>query len=166
MKMRLFVVLIAVGVCTMVQSMAEENGATAERAPVTPATRDNYTIQLQGGYMESAPLNLIMTGSGPKFTIALVNPTVNFSAELKAGTGTVDIKFDFSSDILIKNGVSRVFVAPDKQGHEVSNVEVRRYGVVGSAVLEDGKPLAIVTLNQKKLELTVTKCKATTLGGK
>ena len=45
-----------------------------------------------------------------------------------------------------------------KLRRDFANVEMRRSGISGSAVLENGKPLAIVTLNQKKLELTVTKC--------
>jgi len=47
----------------------------------------------------------------------------------------------------LDNGVERV----------VPSFEFRQYGVTGSAVLSLGKPLTIVSVNQNKLELTVTK---------
>jgi len=48
---------------------------------------------------------------------------------------------------MTSNGVERL----------VPSFELRQSGVTGSAVLSLGKPLAIVSVNQNKLELTVTK---------
>jgi len=50
-------------------------------------------------------------------------------------------------------------VGGDREGFckSLPSFELRQSGVTGSAVLSLGKPLAIVSVNQNKLELTVTK---------
>ncbi|MEI6167794.1 MAG: hypothetical protein WCS52_11415 [bacterium] len=160
-KVRLMMVFVAVGVCVAVQCMALDKVQGADKIPAVQGMNENYTIQLQGNYLDCAPLALILTGSGPEFSISLPEPRVTFSATLKSSAGSVEISYRLSFDVLATNGVMRVGLAgPHQQEQEVASVEFRRSEVKGSALVEDGKPVAIVTMNQRKLELTVAKSKA------
>jgi hypothetical protein len=48
---------------------------------------------------------------------------------------------------------------PEKPFEQRSMYDQRSSGLTSSAVLEYGKPLTVASLNQRKLELTVTKGK-------
>lgn len=159
MNVRLMTVLTAVGVCVTMQSIGQDKGQAVERTPAVQEVHDNYTIQLRGGYLESAPVDLMLTGSGPDFRIDLCEPRLEFHATIEPCGDSVDVRYGLSMSLLITNGFIMARGGPSNQVHQVPNVESRRSSVSGSAVIEDGKPLAIVTLNQKKLELTVTKSK-------
>ena len=149
--------VMAVVACLALFSVAAEKADVAEK-PV--AASENYTIKVQGGYADCAPLNLTLTGSGPEFRIDLGNPRVSFRARLTPNTDAASIQYELNFQFMVTNGFTRVKTSDTEKSTEpLASVEMRSSGATGSAVLEYGRPLAIVTLNEKRLELTVTRSK-------
>lgn len=136
-------------------------GDEVVRAPSRPPEEtsfdDNYTVKLQGKYADSAPVDLVLTGSGSRFSINIAEQDLSFSGTLKPDNGRVRIEYKFSVNALVPRGARAMGTTSNGVERMVPSYELRQSGVTGSAVLSLGKPLAIVSVNQNKLELTVTK---------
>lgn len=127
------------------------------RPPEEVSFDDNYTVKLYGKYAESSPVDLVLTGSGSNFSITLAEQELSFSGTLTPENGRVRIEYKFSVNALVPRGSRFSGMSSNGVERVVPSFELRQSGVTGSALLSLGKPLAIVSVNENKLELTVTK---------
>jgi hypothetical protein len=160
-EMLVAVALGVAAVCGCATFDGTERAPTKRQANI-PMGQENYTIQLRGTYADCPSLDLTLTGSGPEFKTSLPNPKVVFSATLKPNADRMEIVYSLAFEVRVTNGIQRV-TGPDKQEREVPVIEARMSGAQGTVIVANGKPVAIVTQNQRKLELTVTKSNATSL---
>lgn len=157
MNTRLLAVMVAVGASLAEPSLAQDKPQILEQTSGSQDLQENYSIQLRGGYEASVPLDITLSGSGPEFDIRLCEPSVSFLARIEPNDATVKIEYKFEMEVQIPNGEMAFAVGPSNGVQRVLNMGRRLSSVRGSAVLEYGRPFPIVALNQKPLELTVTK---------
>ena len=151
------IMITAVALCAAIGCNAGDNVKQTGKLSPAEVNRDNYTIQLHGNYTESTPLDLSLTGSGPEFSIELAEPCMSFRATLQLDGDRIGINYELSVEGMIPRGTRYAGVAADNKIERVPSFEIRQFTLRGSAVLSSGKPLTIATVNQNKLELTVTK---------
>ena len=156
---RLLAVMIAAGASLAGPSLAQDKPRSLERTSAAQDRQENYSIQLRGGYEASVSLDITLSGSGPEFEIRLGEPSVTFLAMIEPNDATVKIEYNFEMEVEIPNGEMALAVGPSNRFQRVTNMRRSDSCVRGSAVLEYGSPLTIVAINQKPLELTVTKSK-------
>ena len=158
MRTRKAIMIATATIWAVVGSVTGDECVRANSRPPEEASfDDNYTVKLQGKYAESAPVDLVLTGSGSRFSINIAEQDLSFSGTLKPDNGRVRIEYKFSVDALVPRGSRAMGMTSNGVERLVPSFELRQSGVTGSAVLSLGKPLAIVRVNQNKLELTVTK---------
>lgn len=158
MRTRRAIMIATTAIWAVVGSVTGDEVVRARMSPLEDASLDdNYTVKLHGKYAESAPVDLVLTGSGSRFSINLAEQDLSFSGTLQPDNGRVRIDYKFSVGALIPRGPRVSGLSSNGVERVVPSFEFRQYGVTGSAVLSLGKPLTIVSVNQNKLELTVTK---------
>lgn len=157
MKMRGAIIITIIVLCTVVRSIASDSVVVARKGASNVTNLDNYIIQLQGTYLDSTPLDLLLTGSGPEFSMDLSTPRLSFRATLQPDGDRICITYQVSASTLIQMSTRSVAGSLSSKAEQAPHFESYRTGVTGSAVLSSGKPLVIVAVNQNKLELTVTK---------
>jgi hypothetical protein len=111
--------------------------------PTTAPQKENYKITIKGGVAKDAMFNLILQGSGPKFSTMTANPVKKVEVLVNEADGQLNVVY-----AIVANGVSQ----SDPKTSEVSSMEI-----TGTFRPTLGQPFPILQIDEARLTIQIDK---------
>ncbi|OFW86392.1 MAG: hypothetical protein A2794_01450 [Alphaproteobacteria bacterium RIFCSPHIGHO2_01_FULL_40_8] len=116
-----------------------KDAPVGDSAPV----KENVTIHVQGKITKEHPLDIKLSGIGPRFLYSAPDSSAIFEGTLsRDNDGKLVLDYGIGARVPVKVG---------------NSTELREFGLQGRAIIEYGKVFEIGTVNGNDFILTVTK---------
>jgi len=110
-----------------------------------PVTLDaNYSVTVKGGFGDSKPLDVTLSGNGPKFTASLAGPIRNIEIIVKQKEACFTIQYSIVDQVPITTGTNTSYVST---------------AITGTYYAALGQQFPVLQVGDKTLSIQIDKIK-------
>ena len=155
--------LLVALLATLVSSQGEDAAPPSQQVVTAPAVRrriasvpqldptdaprldSNFTVKVRGGLGPSKPLDVTLSGNGPKFTVSLAEPRGSIGIAIEEKDGVFSVSYNIGVQFMVQD-------SPNTSSYRDSSVN-------GSFVAKLGEPFPILKGGDHSLSIEIDRAK-------
>ena len=111
-----------------------------------PKLDSNITVKVQGGMGSSKPLDVTLSGVGPKFQAVLAEPPGTIQVSVEEKDGGFSVSYGISVQLIVQNNAN--------------NSSYRDSSVTGNFIAKVGEPFPILKVGDQSLTIEIERAKS------
>lgn len=116
------------------------------------ALDENLQITVRGALVKGTAMNVVLTGSGPRFDVKLLDPDVRMEMVVRKTGEKYSLSYSISTQVLVQQTPPAENAPP-----RPSPGYYRDLSLSGNVFTELGKPVKVISVGDQQLSITLAK---------